>query len=260
MEKFNKVWRAFYAAGMIAIAVQQLLVKDFRPVIVPPAFPAYLAPARMILMWIVSAGIIAAGLLILIGFAARVAALWLGAVLLLFTVVLQLPFIFASGPAHLYNWINPIKEFALSGGAFVVASSFVLHGSGPVFLEKLMPWGKCFFAIMLIVFGASHFVYPDFTKMLVPTWVPGSSLFWTYFSATALIMSGIAIMINVQRTQAANLLGLMLFLWVVMLHIPRAIADPHSGAGNEWTSVFEALAFSGIAFLIATQTKTSKKL
>jgi hypothetical protein len=43
----------------------------------------------------------------------------------------------------------------------------------------------------------------------------------------------------------------MIFLWFIMLHIPRAIADPHSGNGNEWTSVFEALAFSGIAFLMA---------
>lgn len=255
MEKYNSVWRAFYATGMIAIAVQQLVVKDFRPVIVPPGFPAFLASVRLVLMWIVSAGIILSGLLVLIGIRARVAALWLGAVLLLLTVALQVPFIFASGPAHLYNWINPLKEFALSGGAFVVAASLISKGAGPVFLEKTMPWGKCFFAIMLIVFGASHFVYPDFTKMLVPAWVPGSSTFWTYFSATALIMSGVAIMINVQRRQAATLLGLMLFLWVLMLHIPRAIADPHSGAGNEWTSVFEALAFSGVAFLIASQSK-----
>ena len=36
-----------------------------------------------------------------------------------------------------------------------------------------------------------------------------------------------------------------------MLHIPRAIADPHSGLGNEWTSVCETLAFSGIAFMTA---------
>jgi hypothetical protein len=38
-----------------------------------------------------------------------------------------------------------------------------------------------------------------------------------------------------------------------VLHIPRGIADPHSGDGNEWTSVFEALSFSGIAFLIENE-------
>lgn len=40
----------------------------------------------------------------------------------------------------------------------------------------------------------------------------------------------------------------MLLLWFVILHIPRAIADPAIEKGNEITSVFQALAFSGIAF------------
>jgi hypothetical protein len=43
----------------------------------------------------------------------------------------------------------------------------------------------------------------------------------------------------------------MIFLWVLMLHIPRAIADPYTNVRNEWASVFEALAFSGIAFMLA---------
>jgi hypothetical protein len=42
----------------------------------------------------------------------------------------------------------------------------------------------------------------------------------------------------------------MLLTWVLILHIPRAIADPYSGVGGEWTSVFEALAESGIAFIL----------
>jgi hypothetical protein len=43
----------------------------------------------------------------------------------------------------------------------------------------------------------------------------------------------------------------MMFLWVFLLHIPRAIADPRGSLGNEWTSVFEALAYSGVAFILA---------
>jgi hypothetical protein len=41
------------------------------------------------------------------------------------------------------------------------------------------------------------------------------------------------------------------FLWFLCLHIPRAIAGPHTLNGNEWTSVCESLAFSGIAFIFA---------
>jgi hypothetical protein len=79
--------------------------------------------------------------------------------------------------------------------------------------------------------------------------------FWMYFGGAALIAGGLGIMIKPTRRLAALLTGIMLFLWVILLHIPRAIADPHSGDGNEWTSVFEAFAFSGIAFLISTSTK-----
>jgi hypothetical protein len=50
----------------------------------------------------------------------------------------------------------------------------------------------------------------------------------------------------------------MLLIWFAILHIPRAIADPYSGKGNEITSVFQALAFSGIAFVIAVIAKARK--
>jgi hypothetical protein len=50
---------------------------------------------------------------------------------------------------------------------------------------------------------------------------------------------------------AAALSGLMIVSWVVLLHVPRAIAAPEDQLRNEWTAVFEALAMSGIAFVLA---------
>jgi hypothetical protein len=48
---------------------------------------------------------------------------------------------------------------------------------------------------------------------------------------------------------AASLLGLMFLLWVLLLHSPRVAGAAHNG--NEWTSLFVALAMSGAAFLVA---------
>jgi hypothetical protein len=42
---------------------------------------------------------------------------------------------------------------------------------------------------------------------------------------------------------------LMVFIWFLILHIPRAIASGKSA--NEWTAVVEALTVSGIAFVLA---------
>lgn len=161
-------------------------------------------------------------------------------------------------PAHLGSWTDPLKELALSGGAFVVAGSLPkerTNSSLIKFLEKLILAGKYFMAVTMTAFGIDHFLYPDFVSALVPGWMPGH-IFWTYFAGFALILSGLAIILNIKRRLVAGLLGLMIFLWFIILHIPRAVADSYSGYGNEWTSVFEALAFSGIAFLIASKSKS----
>ena len=50
---------------------------------------------------------------------------------------------------------------------------------------------------------------------------------------------------------AATLSGVMIFLWVVVLHIPRAVAATDAARANETTAVFEALAFSGLGFVLA---------
>jgi len=150
---------------------------------------------------------------------------------------------------HFGLWTNPLKELALSGGAFVMAASFPEEKSLPG-NKLLLLLGRILFSIMLIVFGIDHFLYTEFVAKLVPGWIPGS-VFWTYFGAVALIGSGVCIMLNIKINLVGILLGTMLFLWFIMLHIPRAIAEPNIEKGNEITSVFQALAFSGIAFLLS---------
>jgi uncharacterized membrane protein YphA (DoxX/SURF4 family) len=71
----------------------------------------------------------------------------------------------------------------------------------------------------------------------------------------ALIGSGIAIILKIKLRIIATLLGIMIFLWFIFLHIPRAIAQPFVDKGNEVTSAFSALAFCGIAFVIAGSKK-----
>ena len=56
-----------------------------------------------------------------------------------------------------------------------------------------------------------------------------------------------------------TLLGTMILLWVVMLHIPRAIADPYREEGNEIVSAARALAESGAAFLVAYAARAQRK-
>ncbi len=250
------VGRIFYAIGLIGIGAQHFIFRDFIPVMVP-LWPSWI-PGRPLWAYAAGAVLIAAGLAILFHIKARAVAAMTGAVILLLVVVAHIPGQLAGYPRHLGSWTNAFKALTMCGGAWVVAGSRTEGAAsfkGP--LEKLMPIGRYFLPITVVVFGIDHFLYPDFVATLVPKWIPGA-VFWTYFAAVALIASGVAMIVNVLSRLAALMLGIMIFLWFLMLHIPRAIADPHSGNGNEWTSVFEALAFSGIAFILAALPASSR--
>ena len=103
---------------------------------------------------------------------------------------------------------------------------------------------------MLIVFGIDHFLYTKGVATLVPGWIPGP-VFWTYFGAVALIGSGVCIMLNIKIKLVGILLGINAFFVVYYFAYTKSYCLPNMEKGNEITSVFQALAFSGIAFLIS---------
>ena len=242
--------RAFYAIGLIGIGLMHFFFINF-PWVVIPQFPAWI-PLRLLWVVIVGTALTAAGVCILFNLKGRKVAAWTGVAMLTLVVIAHLPNQLTSQyVAVLGAWTNPFKELALAGGAWIAAMSFAETGGElPAWLVKALPLGRYFFAVMLVLFGVDHFLYPKFVAALVPGWV-GGQMFWTYFAGTALIAGGVGITVKRVARLAALLVGVMIFLWVVMLHIPRAIADPYTNVGNELASVYEALAFSGIAFMLA---------
>src|SRR5712664_906583 len=109
--------------------------------------------------------------------------------------------------------------------------------------------GRIFVAISLVVFGIQHFIYGGFVATLVPAFMPGR-LFWAYFVGVAFVAAAIGILTRMLARPAATMLGVMFFLFVVLLHIPRIVGN--SNNGNEWTSGFVALAMCGGAWILAS--------
>lgn len=259
MENLIKISRAFYGAGIIGIGVQQFIYAEFRPVILEQ-WPRWI-PWITVWAYIAGAALIIAGLIIAISKNAPRTAFVLGIAFLIFFLAFQVTHqLFNNTSFNWASWTNPLKELAFSGGAFIILASYPQDNinTNRSFRTRLadtfIPYGRIFFSIMMIVFGYDHFLYTKFVATLVPAWIPWH-IFWTYFAGTALMGSGICIMFKFKLKLVGLLLGIMLFIWFVILHIPRAIADPYIDKGNEVTSVFEALAYSGIAFLIACTPK-----
>lgn len=246
------VGRVLFAVGLLSVGLMHFFYTNF-PGVTVPEFPAWI-PLRLLWVFAIGACLTAAGVAILFNLRGRKIAAWTGVGLLALVLVAHIPYDATSQyRAVLGAWTNAFKEMTLAGGAWIAARSLTKQdGDVPSWLERMLPLGRYFFGITLAVFGFEHFLYTRFVATLVPAWA-GSSIFWTYFAGLALIAGGIGIMVNRTARLAALLVGVMIFLWVWMLHVPRAIADPYTNVGNELASVFEALAFSGMALMLAAE-------
>jgi uncharacterized membrane protein YphA (DoxX/SURF4 family) len=245
--------RIFFALAQIVVGFELFYFRQFVPMVEP--LWAQAIPGLAFWVYLVGILLIVAGGAILTGIKARLAATLLAGLFLLSFVLLQVPGKVIAGDTSLGGWTIPLKALTMAGCALVVAGTFPPTGPGmdrrnPIgWLEKLIPYGMYALAIQVILFGIDHFLYATPIATLVPAWIPGH-LFWTYFAGVALIASGVGMIAGVKARLAATLLGAMILIWVLVLHIPRAIADPYSGIGNELTSAFEALAKSGVAFIL----------
>lgn len=135
------------------------------------------------------------------------------------------------------------------GKAITLGSALLLYGNlssggGPSWHFNLC---RICLGLFLTIGGVQHFLFADFVKFLVPSWIP-FNVFWTYFAGVALIGSGISLLINFRMKVIAQLAGWMVFAWFIVLHIPRGIADPHA---NELTAVCESLAVSAILLTLS---------
>jgi uncharacterized membrane protein len=250
MKNQTNVFRAFFGLALIGYGIVQFYFMDFRTVFIPPWPEWRLNPG--VAAYVFAALFVTAGIMIMLNKQTKKTALTVATVLLLVVLFWHLPYMLFIHPYkhHLGVWAELHKALALSGGAFIVAGSVDDQQTKKWWLENIIPFGGIFFSITMICFGIDHLLYTDGISQLVPSWIPGK-IFWTYLAAAALIASGIGIIIRYNLRLTGVLLGSMIFLWFLILHIPRAIGDPVSGNGNEVASMFDSLAFSGIAFLIA---------
>jgi uncharacterized membrane protein len=139
----------------------------------------------------------------------------------------------------------------LAGTAVLLVGTVMLiraHPPSANGINRIYFLAPLFFSIPLAVFGAQHFTAAVFVAKLVPSWIPGH-LFWTYFVGTALIAAAFSIVTGIHTRLAAALVGVMLLLFVLLMHIPAYASAPH----NRFTFAvaLRDLSFSGGAFALA---------
>jgi uncharacterized membrane protein YphA (DoxX/SURF4 family) len=233
--KLASLGRGMFAVAFIAFGVQQILFGDLVPGR-PPAWPPTI-PGQTIAVFASALCYVVAGVAVLAGRAPRRAALLIAALVFVTAIVRNLPLAIADANFG-SPWTRLGKGMAFCGGALAVG------GAPPLLLT-----GRIGFGLYLIASGAQHFLFTDFVKTLVPAWIPGTRL-WAQFAGVALISGGLGLMVPKTIRLAGLAVGLMIFTWFLILHIPRAFSAPPAAQRNEWIAVVEALAFAGIALLL----------
>lgn len=249
MKEFRLLGHIFIAVAMIAFGIQHFIFLELMTRVFAP-LPTWI-PAHSV--FAIFAGILLCltGAAILQKSKACLMCLTLACSIFIMFLIFQLPNLIAN-PTNPMLWTNAGKALVLAGVNLIVAGSIGSSTSSGYskLVKPMMLIGKTSLAGFFILAAILHFLYADFVAALIPAWIP-AKLFWTYFAGVALIAGALGMFIPKTEFYAAALSALMIFLWVILLHLPRAVADLHNA--NETTAFFEALAMCGAAILIAVK-------
>ena len=259
-ELFKSVGRSFYATGVIGIGLIHFVLPGVRPIMAP------LGPDEVWggLGYTVAVVLTTAGIVLLMNKKSQIASIVITMVFLLFLLIGHLPNRLQNHPEMLMYWTDAIKLLALTGGAMVMyrAGDREKALSKYKVPDRVADSGKYLYAFMLVMFGIAHLVNGDLVKNIVPGWIPGN-LFWTYLTGVALMGAGVSIFISVKVRQIMTLLAIMLFIWLMVVHLPPTIKyplrDPVNSFldGNLAISSLQCLAFCGIALVLRFRAGTA---
>src|ERR1700721_3548179 len=126
--------------------------------------------------------------------------------------------------------------------ALWAAKTEIARASG---LDKVVVLSNLCFALPLAVFGAEHLSAAEFIQQGVPSYVPWH-LFCAYFVGFALLAASLSIATKIQVRWSGLLFGIMMFLFVAMVHIPRVLASPRDRFA--WVIVVREMSLAGGAW------------
>ena len=198
------VGHAVFAATLVAIGVLGLVKPEYAAIWdgVPKDFPA-----RGLLPYLCGLVALGGGLGLLWPRSALIAARVLLAYLLAWMLLFKGRFIILA-PLQEDSYQSTGENAVIVAGAWVLyaglASEWDRRQLGFATGERGLRIARVLYALAMIAFGLSHFFYLQFTAPLIPSWLLWPK-FWAYFTGTAYLAAGAAILFGVWARLAALL-------------------------------------------------------
>src|ERR1700761_4614688 len=231
--------KLFFAVAILAIGIIHIATRNFPTGLMPVSA---IVAGRSALVYISGIALVVAGLLIMVKKYSYYGALLTGTIWLVLLLLLDLPLLIR----HLHDpgpWTTTFETAGIFSGALLLM--------GKTISSKLTLIGRYLFLLALIVFGVQHYLYLNYITTLIPGWMPGH-LFWAWLVMIAFFATALSLLIQKLARLSALLLAIMFLLWVIILHLPRVVANPY--LEPEWTSMFVAMAFGGVSLLLVAKT------
>jgi uncharacterized membrane protein YphA (DoxX/SURF4 family) len=255
--------RHVYGAAAVAFGVLTLVWHDFNSWQQIRALGN--VPHREILVYLAAAIEILGGIAIQWPRTARVGAVALGTIYLVFAL-LWVPDIVAT-PQIYDRWGNFFEQFSLVAGALIVYGSgdclssvyqsnvhaSVAYASNNQHTSarpaKAARIGYFCFGICVVSFTLEQLFYLSGTASFVPKWIPPGQMFWAITTTVALALGAIALLSGRSALPASRLLTAMMVGFGLLVWLPVLFADPHKLFG--WAGNAQNLAITGAAWIVA---------
>ena len=112
---------------------------------------------------------------------------------------------------------------------------------------------RILFALVMLLFGINNLRFAYGMLQVVPPWLPGPVI-WIYLGGIGLILAAIAFIINKKIRLAGYLLGMLLLIFVFMLHLPSLLnATDQASRMIPMTMIMKDTALAAAAFFIGSK-------
>jgi hypothetical protein len=223
---------AALALGVASLAVHAQLVSSWT------------LPGRAVFLGVTAVAQIVGGIAIQFPRSARLGAIILLAVYVLFACTF-VPEIFAQ-PGVYASWGDVFYALGLVVGAVV---AYALASPSAPQPKRLANAAVIVFGLCNISYAIEQLEFFARTASLVPKWIPFGGSFWTIATTIAFSLAGVSLLIRYKALLASRLLTVMLLIFGVTIWIPKLIAQP--GEAGNWSEGLETFAIAGAAWIVA---------